>query len=485
MSRKLFTLDDLYNFFVQQNQDFAFDSSDTDSVIVIQVPATFSSDVEASQGLLPVHMRVAHTGLNRNSSFISEENMQKYINTLQNKPILGNIIVNEEGVADFHSHDMIANDDGTITYVERPIGVFPESCNAHLEYDGKMDKTYVVADGYIYEDYGNQAADILRESGSKRMSCELVVEKLSYNAKEKYLEITDFYFNGATVLGSDPETGEQIKEGMQGSQISLENFSVNKADIENYETISEMEETSDPEETEDISEQEKPADEQSSAEESVTVEENKKPIFSIGFNGKNYNFEISLDEIIYALTTLVNDTYSEADNAFYSVKVYDKNVVMVDCWTGKAYRQSYKNRNGVYSLTGDRIEVYPRYLSRDEEAALDELRSKYEAVSVELKNFTDAKAKEQKEEIMASEDYEIIKNTDAFKELFEDVFAEGNEDKYTADSVRERCDSLLLKYVKSNKTFAAEKPKKASHINVGIRQEEEYKPYGNLFADMK
>lgn len=480
MSRKLFTLDDLYEFFVQQNQDFTFDSTDTDSVIVVQVPAAFFSDAEASQGLLPVHMRVAHTGLNRNSSFISEENMKKYMHTLQNKPILGNIIVNEDGVADFHSHDMVINEDGSVTYVERPIGVFPESCNAHLEYDEDMDKTYVVADGYIYEDYGNEAADILREAGSKKMSCELVVEKLSYNAKEKYLEITDFYYNGATVLGSDPETGEQIKEGMQGSQISIQDFSMNKDEVENYEheEYSEHEESPETEEIPGVAELSEDGD----------IPEAKEPecqSFSIGFNGKNYSFELALDEVISALTTLVNDTYSEADNAFYSVKVYDKHVVMIDYWTGRAYRQSYKSRSGSYSLTGDRIEVYARYLSKDEEAALDELRAKYEAVSAELKTYTDAKEKCQKEAIMTSEDYEMIRETDVFKELFADVFAKGNENKYTHESVQEQCDALLLNYVKANKTFAAEKSKKVSHINTGAKKEEEYKPYGNLFADMK
>lgn len=38
---------------------------------------------------------------------------------------------------------------------------------------------------------------------------------------------------------------------------------------------------------------------------------------------------------------------------YYGAKVYDKYVVMIDCYSGKAYKQNYKKRNDVYSLTGD------------------------------------------------------------------------------------------------------------------------------------
>ena len=74
-------------------------------------------------------------------------------------------------------------------------------------------------------------------------------------------------------------------------------------------------------------------------------ETNTSKKYSIEINGKTHNFEVSLDEVIYALETVINDTYSEADNAYYGVKVYEKYVVMVDYWTGKAYKQSYKKKN--------------------------------------------------------------------------------------------------------------------------------------------
>jgi hypothetical protein len=55
------------------------------------------------------------------------------------------------------------------------------------------------------------------------VSCELVINELSYNAKEKYLDLTDFYFSGCTLLGCDEE-GNEIGEGMLGARADITDF---------------------------------------------------------------------------------------------------------------------------------------------------------------------------------------------------------------------------------------------------------------------
>ena len=55
------------------------------------------------------------------------------------------------------------------------------------------------------------------------MSTELVINELSYNAKEKYLDLTDFYFGATTLLGKDDE-GREIGEGMLGARADITDF---------------------------------------------------------------------------------------------------------------------------------------------------------------------------------------------------------------------------------------------------------------------
>lgn len=514
MKRKLFTFEDLYNFFAKQDKDVSFNAQESDSVIVVQVPALFSSSGESSQGLMPVHLQVCHTGLNRNSSYISESNMKKYMNTLKNKPILGYIWVNEDGEADFAAHEIQKNEDDSFTYIEKPIGILPESCNPYLRYDEEKEKTYVEADGYVYEDYGNQAAGIIKEAGSKKVSCELVVENLSYNAKEKYLEITDFYFNGVTVLGSDPNTGKSVSEGMYGSNISMQDFSCKKSELNDtnsklIDAIEKLNETLSAFnihdfskeggthgmdellkkygktveditfDTEGLSEEELAAkfEEVFGEHEPESQSSNpEKNVFSVTLKDKTYNFELSLDEVIYALSTVVNDTYSETDNAYYSVKVYEKDVVMIDYWSGRAYRQGYKCRNGAYSLTGDRIEVYARYLSKDEENALDEMKSKYSAMENKLNEYAAAEVRAEKENLLNSVEYDVIREEENFK-----AFA-AESDKYSVQDIKVKCDSMLLDYFKAQATAYAAGTTLRKTVKLGSIKNTEDSPYGSLFA---
>lgn len=226
MPRKFYTLDDLHQFCKMNNFDH-FSSKEAGAPLVVQTFGTFEMQEENNQGLIPVSLRVCHTELNRNKSFIADDVMEKRLSTLYNRPILGYIHKTDEGW-DFYDHRMSIVEDGDdvrIEYDERPIGIFPESCEPHLEYDEVEDKNYVVAKGLIYADYGNRAYDIIKaKGGNTKVSAEICVLEMSFNAKDNYLSIDDFYFNGCTCLGSAPD-GTPIEEGMKGSKLSLTDFS--------------------------------------------------------------------------------------------------------------------------------------------------------------------------------------------------------------------------------------------------------------------
>lgn len=230
MPKKFYTLNDLYHF-CKVNNFSHFSAKESGGPIIVQSFGEFEAKLDSNQGLVPVTLQACHTELNRNLSFISEDTMTKALPSFANRPILGYIHQLEDGSYDFYTHNVTyvkdedSEDEVRVEYDERPIGIVPESCNAHLEYDEEKDKTYVVVTGYIYEDYGNRAVDIIKNNGGKtKVSVEIAVNEMSYNAKEGYLNIDDMYFMGVTCLGKTPD-GEIVQEGMEGSNLKLDNFS--------------------------------------------------------------------------------------------------------------------------------------------------------------------------------------------------------------------------------------------------------------------
>ena len=497
-NKKLFTFDDLYSFFLKQNKNINFNSKESDTEIVVQVLGSLSfENKNAYEGLAPVHLQACHTDRNRNGSSISAKVMKKAFPTFKNKPILAYIhkIENEDGEMEevFGWHAMHEDKDGNTIYDERMVGIIPESSSPTLEYDEVKQKYYVNIDGFIHEEYSH-AKDILERMGEAAVSIEISVTQLSYDAKEKLLLIEDFYLNGVTILGKDPE-GKDVEAGMEGSNIKLTDFSrehnsmfslnndlldaINKLnntlasfnieslekggesqmnkfeellakygktaeDIDfDYESMSDEEletkfeelfgETNDEDDvtppTEDDSEnfedgQENESendnqnddnqdDEEEDNQEDNTEDEVKE--YSIKYSVNNMTFKTSLNDIQYALTTLVNDTYAESDGTYYSCIVYDDCVVMVDYWTGTAYRQSYKVRKGVYSLTGDRVSVRAVYLTADEEAEVDKMKTNYSLYEKELNGYHNAEAKIEKQTIICKPEFALLSGQSKLK----------------------------------------------------------------------
>ena len=226
--RKYLTLDDLL-LFCKKNNFNHFSAKEADGPIVVQTMGRFELNEDSNAGLQPVKLVACHTSLNRNGSFISKDVMEKALPSFSNRPILGYIHQLEDGIWDFYSHNMevIADenevDGARVEYLESPIGIIPESCNAHLEYDEESNVYRTCVNGFIFEEY-TKAADIIRAKGIASVSVELAINDMSFNSDEGYLSINDFYFMGVTVLGRD-EDGNIVEPGMAGSNITLGSFS--------------------------------------------------------------------------------------------------------------------------------------------------------------------------------------------------------------------------------------------------------------------
>lgn len=234
IKKKILTEDDLLKFC--QEQKFAkFSSKDTGYQLALKVPTTFEIDDtvdENHRGMMRLKFRIFHTGLNRNKSYVSKDAAEKAMNTIADRPVLAAIHQLDDGSWDFEGHEMeiVKDEKGKeeLRYIESQVGSF-SSEPAFWEHDDNLDKDYVCAYAYISEEY-TKACEIIRAKQGSKNSCELFIDELSYNAKEKYLELNDFYVNASTLLGSHDD-GTEIQEGMEGSRADIADFSVNNNSV--------------------------------------------------------------------------------------------------------------------------------------------------------------------------------------------------------------------------------------------------------------
>ncbi len=234
MKNRLLSLKDLYDFYCMQNKDLKFDSSESGKSIVVHIPESFSFEKTDNDMYAYGNFKLCHIEENRNGTSISEQTMTNAIPTAYNMPVLAYIYYNETTEQkEFMGHEMRIDDEtGEIEYEEIPIGVIPESADLKLEYDEEMDKTYLVGTGIVWKNYSSANEILERMDGTCRVSVEIAVNKLSYDAKKKILSIEDFQFLGVTLLGKD-ENGKDILEGMEGSTLTLSDFSLEANSITN------------------------------------------------------------------------------------------------------------------------------------------------------------------------------------------------------------------------------------------------------------
>ena len=224
MKKKLLTLDELFKF-CQTHNLTKFSSGETGYQLCVQVPATFEDVDDEDENILFYNVKLLHTGKNRNGSSLTDKAAKRLTKTgFAYAPILANFTEDEDGELDFTSHDMIIDDDGEINYIERQVGCFTTTKPYLKEDKDKEDRQYLYAQAAIPVEYTKTAEILKRKNGSK-ISAELGVKEMSYNAEDKVLLLEDVVVMGATLLGVDPVTKEEVGEGMEGARIDLADFS--------------------------------------------------------------------------------------------------------------------------------------------------------------------------------------------------------------------------------------------------------------------
>ncbi len=425
--------------------------------------------------------------------------------------------------------DMFNEGKQKLIYDERVVGVIPEMNDYELVLNEDTGNYEVFATGLLYRDYGNYVCDILEKRGGEtKVSMEIICDDVSYNAEKDYLEVNEMLAQGVTLLGSDVEEGmkganaktfsksdddiakqmlsfmQEVKESLdkyinlaKGGQPMFEellekyNKTVDDIDFE-YEGLSDEEleqafasrfgndsdeETDDAEgedtaveeaKEEEAKEVEETEAEEPVADETVVEEALEEPVEELAEEevkvDAKYSFEISMNDKLYALYELVNTVY---EDEWFDITAYEDYVVMYHWGDSVGYKQNYTEENGTYSLVGERIEVKSSWLTNEEASQLEEMKANYEKVVAELENY---KSEPEKQEILSSDDYSSVADTDEYKELCNNHF------ELSTEEIRQKADSILLGYAKKSATTFSVGARRLPNLGAG-----KPKRYGDIF----
>lgn len=525
--RRLLTIDDLVNFCKEQNFT-TFSSKEIGETISVQLPSRFELDeYNESEGLLKVRFKVFHTGKNLNGSYISKENAERCMRSIKLRPILANIHQLEDGTWDFLSHDLEIEEDSDgeerVNYIEKQVGCFTEE-EPYLEQDEKDEKKYfVIANAVIPEEY-TRTAEILKEKGGTKVSVELEINKCFFDKKKRVLEIEDFYINGCTLLGSfNNAKGEtvQVQEAMRGSRADICDFStknnsvhfenkLNKELIERLSSENDMHFNNELEKggNEDMNKFEELLKKYNKTVEDIDFEyetmndedlENKfSELFGEELNDASgldldskdsaenkdkkftVKFELSAGEIYETLNSLIS-SFRNLDNCYYYITdIYKDYFVFANgeiSTSRKVFGCKYSVENDTISLIGDRYALHEMYLTDEEKASIEEMRTNYESIKEELNTYKLNELKAQKEEVLAEEPFAQYSEEEEFKEL------RNSMDSYSLDEFKDRANIAFAKCVKRTGAFSLDKgTQKSTKKNIFTKKEvKTNKRYGNIF----
>ena len=195
-------------------------------------------------------------------------------------------------------------------------------------------------------------------------------------------------------------------------------------------------------------------------------------------------YEISHDDIRYALYNLLS-SYEESDNDWYYITgVYDSYFVYESWNGGKIYGQKYTKDNDNVAFDGERYTLHKEYLTDSEYAELQSMRSNYSTIVNELNQYKYNEEFADKMTVFEDEAYTEYLETDEFKTLM----SKETVDKYSKEELAEKADATLGKFVKSTKTFSytenkTKKPIASVKVFSDVNKTRKPSRYGDLFKN--
>lgn len=514
---KILTLEELLAF-CEQHKLYSFDShKDGYEFVIENVPATFNKsendDNKHLEGLAPFKSRAFHDHVNLNQSNIEEDVFQENLLSAKFRPILANIIEDEDGEKDFGAHDFhVVEKDGekTVVYDEQPIGSITEVSS---EYDEDAGVNRAVVEGYLFAEYCSDSIEILDRRGTVDCSVELTIRSFSYDAKKQVINLDSYYVSGLTLLGAKHNPGmagsdfgliDDIKTDFAKDEKLVEILEKLNATLSSFNklekggtTVTKFEELLQKygKTAEDITfEYENLSDEELEAkfaEAFATSEPTPEPEqqnvsinYSVVMGDVSKAYSLSLDEKYQAAYTLIAATY---DDDWYAVNMYDEDgyLEMYGYFTGKNYRQKFTREGDNFALEGERVEIFAKYLTQEQIDKIDADTVEFEAVKAECAELRQYKADREfeiahNERMAVLADYTSIEETDEYKALVNDV------DKYTKEQIAEKADAIVGKYARQGKQFTFDKKAESTvkpviHMSTAEHDNTSTPAYGGIF----
>ena len=190
----------------------------------MKLPCVFGeiASTEEDKRFAKCVIKVQHDKANLNDSYFDKKDMENCAaKSLRLTPILGSVVYAEDSEEyKLNGHDMeyriVQNEEGydlKISHVERIYGYVPHDAEISFEYDEDEDKTFLVTEGYLWKNYMDELEEILnRKDGETEVSMEISVND-SFEREDGLIQITDYTFEGITMLGVPP--------AMKGANLQL------------------------------------------------------------------------------------------------------------------------------------------------------------------------------------------------------------------------------------------------------------------------
>lgn len=186
--------------------------------VTYAVDDTFDNDK-----FMKLRLKVCHDTKSLHNTIFPKDALYKAQASIANSAILAHVIENNDGQLDFGGHDFTIEEDKfndgqyRKIYQEQPVGLVPETNNYEIvEEDGI---SYVYCDAYIWKGYSNYCVDILQNSDRIKLSMEVEFLDYHYSKPKNCYIITDFKYEGITLLGTD------VRPAMQNSGATITNYS--------------------------------------------------------------------------------------------------------------------------------------------------------------------------------------------------------------------------------------------------------------------
>lgn len=440
----------------------------------INLPVTYEVSDYVDDRFKKVKIWIAHTGENLNYSIFTKESLEKMSETLPYVPIVGYIEKNEEDENDFSDHRnsiTIKDGDVNIEYMCHAYGFIPEGAKSSFEIrDGKE---WLVGEGYLWTKF-EKSVDIFSNSNNSKSQSMEIDNIDGFIDNEGRVNVDNARFSALCILG------DNVAPGMQGSTIEMFNANSVKDEIKEMvyefskkgdkslekdtkEKVDEFVEEKDKEDktdtkkaktdsdkkdteekVEDVKKNAKKEDEEAKAKskdekdsdetdedkkkfveedeedtedgEGVEIEDDKEKKFQLVF-------EISHDDVRRCLYKAINEeeSYSWIIEVFDNHFVYQKETYENDVYTTKFYDRQYVMAEEKVTI-GDEVEVFSKFLTKEEFDKIDAERNRVEELETELTTLKEFKAeKETADKMEILETYSEKLSEEKFKEFSEGI----------------------------------------------------------------